>query len=75
MTLGDLHNVKCLSLYSQFTEWCSNIGYNKIMSNFTFKEDVSALYDIELRMVNNPGRAPSQVFYKPGEFDKDYKPF
>lgn len=75
MTLGDLHNVKCLSLYSQFTEWCSNNGYNKIMSNFTFKEDVSALYDIEIRMQKVDGKAPSQVFYKPGDFDKDYKPF
>ena len=75
MTLEDLHEKRCLSLYAQFTEWCSNNGYSKIMSNFTFKEDICVLYDVEIKMYKADGKAPSQVFYKPGEFDKDYKPF
>ena len=75
MTLGELHNTRCLSLYAQFTEWCSSNGYNKIMSNFTFKEDVCALYDVEIRMQKVDGKAPKQVFYKPGEFNENYKPF
>lgn len=73
--LRDLHEKRCLSLYAQFTEWCSLNGYNKVMSNFTFKEDVCALYDIEIRYCSVDGKAPAQCFYKPGNFDADYKPF
>ena len=75
ITLSDLHEKKCLMLYSQFIEWCSINGYNKVMSNFTFKEDVCALYDIELRLIKNESGVPAQAFYKPGEFDKNYRPF
>lgn len=75
LTIGDLHNTKCLTLYAQFSEWCASNGYNRIMSNFSFKEDICALYDIEIRMHKEEGKAPKQVFYKPGEFDKNYKPF
>ena len=75
MTIGDLHNKKALSFYAQFTEWCSSNGYSRIMSNFTFKEDVCALYDMEIRMQKVNGKAPIQVFFKPGDFDENYKPF
>jgi putative DNA primase/helicase len=75
MTIGDLHEQRCLSLYAQFTEWCSNNGYSKVMSNFTFKDDIAALYDVEIRLKKIGDKAPTQVFYKPGDFDKNYKPF
>lgn len=75
ITLEDLHEQRCLSLYAQFTEWCNNNGYSKVMSNFTFKDDISALYDVEIRLKKIDNRAPTQVFFKPGEFDKNYKPF
>ena len=75
MTAGDLHFKKCVILYKQFIEWCANNGYTKTMTNFTFKEDICALYDMELDMHREDGKAPSQVFYKRGNFDKDYKPF
>ncbi len=75
LTLDDLHNTKCITLYAQFTEWCASNGYSRIMSNFSFKEDICALYDVEIRMKKEEGRAPKQVFFKPGEFDKNYKPF
>lgn len=74
--LGDLHCKKCIVLYKQFIEWCSNNGYSKLMTNFTFKEDMCALYDIEMRLMPlEDGKIPSQVFFKPGEFDKEKRPF
>lgn len=75
LTTGDLHHKKCLTLYAQFTEWCSSNGYNKVMSNFTFKEDVCALYDMELRLIKNENGVPMQVFHKHGDFDSTYRPF
>ena len=75
ISLEDLHEYKCLSMYAQFTEWCNANGYSRIMSNFTFKEDVCALYDVEIRMKKVDKGAPIQVFYKPGEFNKEYRPF
>ena len=71
----DLHKHKCVTLYKQFTEWCGNNGYNKLMTNFTFKEDICALYDMELDILREQGKAPTQVFYKRGNFDPDFKPF
>ena len=75
VTTGDLHKKNCVLLYKQFSEWCTSNGYTKIMTTFTFKEDVCALYDMELDMEKEPGKAPKQVFYKRGEFDPNYKPF
>ena len=75
-TIGDLQNAKCLTLYAQFVEWCNGNGYSKVVNNFTFKEDVCALYDMEIKMLKVEGKgAPSQVFYKRGLYDENYRPF
>ena len=76
MCLKDLHGAKCVTLYAQFVEWCGNNGYNRVINNFTFKEDVCALYDMEIQMRRAEGKgAPTQIFFKRGEFDGNYKPF
>lgn len=75
VTTGDLHNKTCVPLYKQFVEWCNSNGYTKIMTNFTFKEDVCALYDMELDLLKEDGKVPKQVFYKRGNFDPNFKPF
>ena len=76
MTVGDLQEQKCLSLYQQFKEWCEQNGYNKIMTNYTFKDDICALYDMEISMIKKDNKAvPIQVFYKRGKFNPTYKPF
>ena len=75
ITTGDLHKKSSVVFYKQFVEWCNNNGYNKIMTAFTFKEDVCALYDLELELLKEKGSAPKQVFYKRGEFDPEFKPF
>jgi putative DNA primase/helicase len=74
-TLGDLYNKKCIVLYKQFIEWCTNNGYSKLLTSFTFKDDVCTLYDMEISNINEPGKAPVQVFYKRGDFDSTFSPF
>lgn len=76
MTIGDLHEAKCNTLYKQFIEWCTENGYSKLMTNFTFKEDICALYDMNIKSIQlEEGRAPVIVFFKYGEFDRNYMPF
>lgn len=77
MTLGELNGTRCLSLYIQFKEWCEQNGYNKIMNNYTFKEDICHLYDMELdtRRQEDGKGAPAQVFIKRGNFDNNFRPF
>lgn len=72
----DLNNRKCIVLYQQFVEWCNNNGYNKKLTSFTFREDICALYQMEVRCISlTEGAPPSQVFSKRGEFDPEFKPF
>lgn len=74
--LKDLHNVACNPLYKQFSAWCEDNGYKKVCSNFSFKEDICALYDVETQFKTVDDRpTPIVIFYKRGEFDPDYKPF
>lgn len=77
MTLGELNGKRCIGLYAQFKEWCETNGYNKIINNYTFKEDVCHLYDMEIdtRRQEDGKGAPAQVFIKRGNFDNNYKPF
>lgn len=78
-TLGDLHGKNIMTLYKQFCEWAENAGYSgsyKVMSMFTFKEDVCTLYDVEVKLQKTEeSKVPIQVFYKRGEFDESYRPF
>ena len=74
--LKDLHNVPCNTLYKQFVAWCDENGYKKVSSNFSFKEDICALYDVETQFKTVDDRpTPIVIFYKRGEFNPDYKPF
>ncbi len=76
MTIGDLQEQKCIALYQQFKEWCEQNGYNKIMTNYTFKDDICSLYDIEVTMLKQENKTvPIQVFFKRGKFNPTYKPF
>jgi putative DNA primase/helicase len=68
-SLGNVHGAKCSVLYGQFRAWCEENGYKNMMSSFTFKEDICAIYDVEIA----PGLA--QTFVKLGDFDPDSRPF
>lgn len=75
MELKDIHEKECIPLYNQFKEWCNGSGYQKIMTAFTFKEDLCALYDVELDLHKNANGVPKQVFIKRGEFNPTFRPF
>ena len=75
MDLSQLHMKRCISLYNQFKDWCEQNGYMRVMSNFTFKEDICALYDMDVDFENVENRGPMQCFVKRGEFDPEWRPF
>lgn len=75
MCMGDIVGHRVQPLYAQFIEWCSNNGYTKTMSSYTYKEDMCALYDIEVSYEYGDKKTPVQVFTKRGEYDTNYKPF
>lgn len=75
MRAGDLYGQVCNVLYTQFCEWCVGNGYKGLSSSFTFKEDICSIYDMELRFEKTEGKVPRQIFFKRGDFDKNYKPF
>lgn len=76
MTTGDLNNKSVLPLYKQYTAWCDDNGYTKKLTAFSFKEDICALYDMEIDMVRTEAhQAPKQSFIKRGQFDPTYSPF
>ena len=65
-----------MALYSVFVDWCKNNGYLKQMSMFTFKEDICALYDVDVDFETRENkRTTTQIFYKRGNFDPTMKPF
>ena len=76
ITLSDLVNKKALPLYSQFRDWCNTSGYTKIPAAYSFKEDICAMYNVEIDLIKlDNGGLGGQCFVKRGEYDPNYKPF
>ena len=77
ITLGELHLKRCIAMYNQFKAWCEENGYLKVMTSFTFKEDICALFDMQIDFnVNEDGKnMPIQVFKKHGDFDPEWRPY
>ena len=75
MTLGDVIGQKCIVLYKQFIEWCGDNGYSKLMTNFTFKEDMCALYGCYLKQIKEDGKPNTQIFDRRDDYDKNFMPF
>ena len=75
LKLGDVLATKCSTLYKQFIAWCEENGYSKLMTSFTFKEDICALYGTDIKLEAVPNSSASiQIFVKNGDYDKDFKP-
>lgn len=72
--LGDIHGKRCLPLYSMFNAWCDENGYTRRMTMFSFKEELCALFDVEVQFVTD-SKGSGQTFIKRGEFDPEYSPF
>ena len=62
MTLGDVYGKGVLSLYSFYIEWAQSNGYTKLPSVLTFKEDMCALYNVEIGFTGDEHRASQQIF-------------
>lgn len=62
MALKDIYNKSVLGTYSMYVEWANNNGYNKLPSVLTFKEDICALYSVEIDYTGTEKRASQQIF-------------
>jgi putative DNA primase/helicase len=62
VTLGDIHGKGVLGLYSMYIEWAQSNGYAKLPSVLTFKEDICALYGVEIMFTGEEHRASQQIF-------------
>lgn len=74
-TLGDVVKSSCRSLYAQFSAWATENGYSKILTSYSFKDDMCLLFDVEIDKVEENGMM-MQKFVKRGEdVDLTYTPF
>jgi putative DNA primase/helicase len=62
LTLGDIYGKGVLGLYTFYMEWAQNNGYTKLPSALTFKEDVCALFNVEIDYTGVEKRASQQIF-------------
>lgn len=62
MTLKDFYGKSIPGLYSYYIEWAQRNGYTKFPSILTFKEDVCALYTLEIIFTGVEQRASQQIF-------------
>lgn len=62
MSLGDIYNKPVSALYTFYVEWATQNGYSKFPSSLSFKEDICALYEVEIGYTGEDRRASSQVF-------------
>lgn len=62
LTLGDIYGKGVSALYSFYIEWAQKNGYTKIPSVLTFKEDICALYGVEIDYTGPERRAAQQIF-------------
>lgn len=62
ITLGDIYNKGTLGLYSFYIEWAQSNNYQRLPSALTFKEDICALYEVEVGYLDEKQTTASQVF-------------
>ncbi len=62
MSLGDIYGKGVLGLYTFYIDWAQKNGYTKLPSALTFKEDICALYDVEVIYNGPEQRANQQIF-------------
>ena len=62
LKLKDVYGKGTLALYSLYIEWAQANGYQRLPSALTFKEDMCALYDLELGYLDDKQTTSSQIF-------------
>lgn len=76
--LRDIYGVGVNALYSLYIEWAQRNGYQKLPSMMTFKEDVCALYNVEIAFTGEERKASQQIFSRrkmPTEQELEEVPF
>lgn len=62
VTLRDVYRASVTGLYTIYLEWAQRNGYTKLPSVLTFKEDICALYNVEIEFTGEERRASQQIF-------------
>lgn len=62
MKLKDIYNKGCMGLYSFYLEWAQKNSYQRFPSVLTFKEDICALFDVEVGYTGEERKASQQIF-------------
>lgn len=60
--LKDVYNKSVQMLFTLYIEWAGRNGYSKLPSILSFKEDICALYEVEIDYVGEEKRASQQIF-------------
>jgi putative DNA primase/helicase len=78
MVLNDIYGKGVLALYNMYLEWAQSNGYTKLPSALTFKEDICALFNVEIDFIGEERRASQQIFSRrvgPTEAELQEGPF
>lgn len=62
ITLGDIYKKSVLGTYTMYIEWAQTNNYIKLPSIMTFKEDMCALYNVEIDFTGEERKASQQIF-------------
>ena len=62
LMLKDFYKKGVLGMYTFYLDWAQKNGYTKLPSVLTFKEDICALYNVEIDNSDPTGRASGQMF-------------
>lgn len=79
LCLGDFHMHRTMEFYKEYCEWCVQNGYQLKVSHYSFREEICALYDLDVdfedvsKSTTQPAKV--QIFIKRGLFDPSYRPF
>ena len=79
MNLSEIYGKGVLATYTFYTDWALKNGYRNLPSVLTFKEDICALYKVEIMSLdNNSNKQSQQIFSRrvpPTDYELGTVPF
>lgn len=66
MRLKDIHGKAVLGLYTFYIDWAQQNRYQKFPSVLTFKEDICALFDVEVDYIGSERKSSQEIFLRRG---------
>lgn len=73
LTMKDIHMKRCAALFHAFESWAENNGYTKKMTIRQFKDEICHMFDVSIEFMSIDNEIKTQVFFKHGEVNLDYK--